>query len=86
MIPGIGNGRHIYYWKTKGLSDERINSIKTSEWDLTSYLNYYDVNKIRVGLNRVCLKQDQGIIRLKEIVNIYVVNEITNTFHLALLN
>ena len=86
MIPGIGNGRHIYYWKTKGLSDERINSIKTSEWNLTSYLNYYDVNKIRVGLNRVCLKQDQGIIRLKEIVNIYVVNEITNTFHLALLN
>ena len=29
QIAGVGNGNYIYYWKSKGLSDERINSIKT---------------------------------------------------------
>ena len=28
MIAGVGNGSYIYYWKSKGLSDEKINSIK----------------------------------------------------------
>ena len=29
QIAGVGNGNYIYYWKSKGLSDERISSIKT---------------------------------------------------------
>ena len=29
IISGVGNGSYIYYWESKGLSDERINSIKT---------------------------------------------------------
>ena len=29
-IIGVGNVSHIYYWKSKGLSDEGINSIKMS--------------------------------------------------------
>ena len=29
-IAGVGSGNYIYYYKFKGLSDERINSIKTS--------------------------------------------------------
>ena len=28
VIAGVGNGSYVYYWKSKGLSDERINSIK----------------------------------------------------------
>ena len=28
-IAGVGRGDYINYWKSKGLSDERINSIKT---------------------------------------------------------
>ena len=28
VIAGVGNGSYFYYWKSKGLSDERINSIK----------------------------------------------------------
>ena len=35
----VGNGNHIYYWKSKGLSDERINSIKTSDYGITPYLS-----------------------------------------------
>ena len=29
-IIGVGNGDYIYFWKSKGLSDERINSITAS--------------------------------------------------------
>ena len=29
MIAGVGNGSYIYYWKSKGSSDEGISAIKT---------------------------------------------------------
>ena len=66
----------FYYWKSKGLSDERINSIKTSHYGINPYLSYYDTNKVRVKLNEgCCLKQDQGILLHRGIVNIYIVYE-----------
>ena len=34
-IVGIGSGKYIYYWKSKGLSDERINSITASSYKVT---------------------------------------------------
>ena len=40
-IAGVGNGNYIYYWKSEGLSDKRINSIKTSNHSVTSNLDYY---------------------------------------------
>ena len=45
VIPGVGNGSYIYYWKSKELSDERVNYIKTSDYGITLYLSCY---KIRV--------------------------------------
>ena len=47
-IVNVGNDNYVYYWKSKGLSDEKINSIKTSDYGITPYLSYYDTNKIRV--------------------------------------
>ena len=41
VIVGVGNGSHIYYWKSKGLSDEEINSIKMSNYRVIPYLVYY---------------------------------------------
>ena len=73
QIAGVGNGNCIYYWKSKGLSDERINSIKTSDYGITSYLSYYDFTKIRVKFGGGCLKPDQSIIPYNGIVNIYIV-------------
>ena len=35
IIAGVGNGNYIYYWKSKELSDETINSIKTSGYRIT---------------------------------------------------
>ena len=33
-IAGVGNGNYIYYWQPKGLSDERINSVTTSNYSV----------------------------------------------------
>ena len=69
VIAGVDNSRYIYYWKCKGLSDERINSVKTSDYGITPYLSYYETTKIRVKFYGGCLKQDQVTI-YGEIVNI----------------
>ena len=44
---GVGNGSYIYYQKSKGLSDGKINSIKTSNHGITQNLSYYP-NKSRI--------------------------------------
>ena len=59
-IAGVGNGNHIYYWKSKGLSNERINAIKTSDHRITSYFSFDNTNKIRVKFDGGSLKQDRG--------------------------
>ena len=51
--------------------------------EFTSYLSYYDINKIKVEFNGGCLKQDQSIIPLKGIVNIYIVYEITSDYNIS---
>ena len=53
-IAGVGSGNYIYYWKSKGLSDERINSITASSYKVTPQLNYYGT-KTRVEFNGSCL-------------------------------
>ena len=81
-IAGIGNGNHIYYGKSKGLSDERINSIKTSDYGITSYLSYYDTNEIRVKFNEGCLKKDQGTFLHGGIVNVYIVYKVSKNINI----
>ena len=56
-IAGAGSGDYIYYWKSKGLSDKRINFIKAPNYSITN-LGYYGT-KTRVKLNGSCLKQDK---------------------------
>ena len=54
---GVGNGTYIYYWKFKGLSDEKIDSIITPNHIITPNLSYYGT-KTRVEFNGSRLKQD----------------------------
>ena len=82
QIVGVGNGNYIYYWKYKGLSDERINSIKTSNHGTTPNLDYYGT-KTRVEFNGSCLKQVSVTFSHKEVVNIYIVYEISKTFNIS---
>ena len=79
-ISGIGNGKYIYFWKSKGLSDERINSIAASNYSITPELSYYG-SKIRVKFNESCLKQDKITFNHGKIVNIYILYEISKNLN-----
>ena len=51
-ITGVGSGNYIYFWKSKGLSDERINSNTAFNYSITPELSYYDT-KTRVKFNSI---------------------------------
>ena len=63
---------------TKILSDERINSIKTSDYGITPKLSHYGT-KTRVEFNGSCLKQDKITYTHGKIVKIYIVYELTGS-------
>ena len=73
-IAGVDNGNYIYYWQSKGLSDEKINSIKTPNHSITPNLDYYGT-KTRVEFNGSCLKQSKITYTHGKIVNIYIFYE-----------
>ena len=37
-IAGVDSGNYIYFWKSKGLSDERLDSITASNYKITPEL------------------------------------------------
>ena len=81
-VAGLGSGNYIYYWKSKGLSDERINSIKTLHDSITPNLNYYDT-RTRVEFNESCFKQDEVIFNHEKVVNSYIVYEISKSINIS---
>ena len=84
-IAGVGSGSYIYYWKSKGLSDERISSIKTPSHSITPNLDCYET-KTRVEFDRSCLKQDKVTFNHRKVVNIYIVYEINKTANISKYN
>ena len=81
-IAGVGNGNCIYYWKSKRLSDERINSITAYSYKVTPQLSYYGTKTI-VEFNRSCLKQDKITFNHGRAVNIYIVYEISKSINIS---
>ena len=81
-VAGVGSGNYIYFWKSKGLSDERINSITASNYSITPELSYYG-SKTRVKINGSCLKQDKVTYNHGTIVNIYIVYEISKNYKIS---
>ena len=81
-IAGVGRGDYIYYWQSKGLSDEKINSIKTPNHSITPNLDYYGT-KTRVEFNGSCLKQDSVTFNHGKVVNIYIVYEISKSINIS---
>ena len=74
IITGVGNGSYIYYWQSKELSDERINSITAPDYSVTPFLDYYGT-KTRVEFSGKCLKQDKVTYTHGRVVNIYIIYE-----------
>ena len=64
-IAGIGIGNYIYFWKSKGLYDERLDSITASNYKITPELSFYGTKTI-VEFNGSCLKQDKVTLLITE--------------------
>ena len=60
-----GSGNYIYFWKSKGLSDERINSIATSNYSITPKLSHYGARP-RIKFSGSCLKQDKATYNMEQ--------------------
>ena len=78
-IAGVGSCNYIYFWKSKGLSDERLDSITASNHKIASELSFYGT-KTKVDFNGSCLKQDKFTYNHGKIVNIYIVYEISKNY------
>ena len=81
-ILDVGSGNYIYFWKSIGLSDERLNSNTASNYKITPELSYYGT-KTRLEFNGSCLKQDKVTCKHGKIVNIYIVYEISPNYSIS---
>ena len=81
-IAGVGSGNYIYFWKSKGLSDERINSNTASNHSITPELSYYGT-KTRVKFSGSCLRQDKTTYNHGTIINIYVIYGISKNYNIS---
>ena len=79
---GVGSGNYIYFWKSKGLSDERINSVTASYYSITPELSHYGT-KTRAKFDGICLKQDKATYSHGTIVKIYTVYEISKNYNIS---
>ena len=73
------NSNWITKWKSKGLSNESLEVVSTSDNTLTPSVNYYG-DKVRLRFTGSVLQQKTVTYSHKKVVNLYVVYEITN-FH-----
>ena len=67
---------YVLLWQSKELSANTIKSPATSDNSLTTTINYYYADKIRVNVTGSCLKQDKVIFNHGKVVNIYIVYEL----------
>ena len=82
------NIKYISSWQSKGLSDETIKTLATSDNSLNPKVSYYGT-KARLEFRGSCLKQDKSTFNHGKIVNIYVVYELDklyNKTHPSLVN
>ena len=81
-IIGVGSGNYIYFWKSMGLSNKRLNSNTASNYTITPELSFYGT-KTRVEFNGSCLKHGKVIYDHGTIVNICTVYEISKNYNIS---
>ena len=64
------------------MSDEKVNSIKTSNHSLTQNLDYYGT-KARVEFNGSCLKDNKITFNHGKVAKIYIVYEINKSINIS---
>ena len=71
----VDTADYVLSWQSKGLSNESIKPITTTNNRHTPKLNYYGT-KTKIKFPRSCLKQSSHIFTHKKVVNIYIVYEL----------
>ena len=81
-VAGVGSGNYIYFWKSKSLSDERLDSITASNHKITPELSFYGT-KTKEEFNGSCLKQGKVTYNRGNIGNIYIFYEISKNYNIS---
>ena len=74
----VNNITYVLSWKSRGLNYVKIESIKTNNYSLNPCIYHYDMSKIRIKFDESFLNQFPPTILHGNIVNIYIVYEITS--------
>ena len=82
QIAGVRTGSYIYYWQSKRLLGEKINSVKTPSHSITPNPDCY-CTKTRAEFNGSCLKQDKVTFNHGKVVNICIVYEISKNMNIS---
>ena len=79
-LANVNNTNCIVSWKSRGLNDVKIESIKTNDYSLNPRIDHYDTSKIRIKFDGSFLNRFPPTILYGNIVNIYIAYEITSDY------
>ena len=79
-VAHVNDITYILSWKSRGLNDVKIESIKTNNYSLNPRMDHYDMSKIRIKFDGSFLNRFPPTILHGNIVNIYIVYEITSDY------
>ena len=79
----VNDINYILSWKSRGLNDVKIESIKTNNYLLNPRMDHYDTSKIRIKFDGSFLNRFPPTILHGNIVNIYIVYEITSDYKIS---
>ena len=76
----VNDTNYILSWRSRGLNDIKTESIKTNDYSLNPRMDHYDTSQMRIKFNGSFLNRFPPTIFHGDIVNIYIVYEITNDY------
>ena len=79
-VSHVVNITYILSWKCRGLLNTKIKAIVTTNYLLNSRINIYDMGQIRIKFNGSFLNRFPPTMPHRNIVNIYIVYEITSDY------
>ena len=79
-VAHVGDITHILSWKSRGLHETEIESIKTNNYLLNPRINIYDMGKIRIKFNGSFSNRFPPTMPHRNVVNVYIVYEITSDY------
>ena len=78
-VIGVGTINYIYFWKSKGVSDENITAPTMSDDKRKPQWSYFGT-KTRIEFRGSCLKHDKITCNHETIINIYIVYELDKIY------